>query len=234
AELCIGRLAVTQAPTPIRRFIGAFGAVASALLTHYEQQADARLAVATQLLDSANLGGEDALGIARPAPIETVALGSAGKERRHRIEVGRQHDVERSQCGENVEASVGDRLRRDRVAETTQVVDQPTPHLRFQAGGGVDVDQGASQGYRIHDSSSVRVSVRESRYFTMTGVESARPQSGPLPAVTARAPGTTTAPSGTIRGVPSAGLMISPRTRAYKGVEPARTVPPPQHHTALA
>jgi hypothetical protein len=34
----------------------------------------------------------------------------------------------------------------------------------------------------------VRVSVRESRYFTMTGVASDSCHSGPLPAVTARVP----------------------------------------------
>src|SRR6202008_2921092 len=103
------------------------------------------------------------------------------------------------------------------------------------AGGGVDVDEGAGQAddvdrvrrcgacgfflrvlrlprgsarhYRIHASSSVRVSVRESRYFTITGVASDRPHSVPLPAVTARAPGTTTAPSGTTSGRPAGGRM---------------------------
>jgi len=35
------------------------------------------------------------------------------------------------------------------------------------------------------------VSVRESRYLTITGVASERPHSTPLPEVTARAPGTT-------------------------------------------
>ena len=131
---------------PFADVIGGLGAVASALLADDEQQADARLAVAPQLLGRANLGGEDALRIARPAPIETVALDSAGKERRHAIEVGRQHDVDRSEGGEDVEASVVDRLRRDRVAEPAQVVDQPTPRLRFPAGRRVDVDQGAQSG----------------------------------------------------------------------------------------
>ena len=69
-------------------------------------------------------------------------------------------------------------------------------------------------GYRIHASSSVRVSVRSSRYFTMTGVASDSPHSGPAPLVTARAPGTTTAPSGTTVGSPAAGLMIRPRGRS--------------------
>ena len=98
---------------------------------------------------------------------------------------------------------VVDRLLGDGEAERAQVVRQPAARLALAAGRRVDVDQRARQrdeidagGHRIHASSSVRVSVRESRYFTMTGVASDRPHSGPFPPVTARAPGTTTAPSG--------------------------------------
>ena len=42
-------------------------------------------------------------------------------------------------------------------------------------------DDAIARDYRIHASSSVRVSVRESRYFTITGVASDRPHSTPLP-----------------------------------------------------
>ena len=54
--------------------------------------------------------------------------------------------------------------------------------LAFAAGRRVDVDQLAREPelrQRIHASSSVRVSVRSSRYLTMTGVASDRPQSLP-------------------------------------------------------
>ena len=101
-----------------------------------------------------------------------------------------------------------------------QVVGQPASCRAFASGGRVDVDEAARQSdnvYRIHASSSVRVSVRESRYFTMTGVASDRPHSTPLPTVTARAPGTTTAPSGTTSGRSAVGLMISPLDQIVDG-----------------
>src|SRR2546427_1880986 len=105
------------------------------------------------------------------------------------------------------------------------MVSEPPSRVHFESGGGVDVDERPRQLYRIHASSSVRVSVRESRYLTITGVASDRRQSGPLPAVTARAPGTTTAPSGITIGRSAAGVMICPRTRSYTGVDPVNTVP---------
>ena len=77
--------------------------------------------------------------------------------------------------------------------------------------------------YRIHASSSVRVSVRSSRYLTITGVASDKPHSRPAPTVTARAPGTTTAPSGITSGSPASGLMMVLRGRSYTGVEPVST-----------
>ena len=73
-----------------------------------------------------------------------------------------------------------------------------------------DVDQLSRRArrwiYRIHFSSSVRASVLSSRYFTITGVASDRPHSLPAPTVTARAPGTTTAPAGTTSGCPGGRL----------------------------
>src|SRR5215467_11851570 len=106
-----------------------------------------------------------------------------------------------------------------------QVADKPRRSVAFAACRRVDIDEAARECYRIHASSSVRVSVRESRYLTITGVASESCHSGPLPAVTARAPGTTTAPSGTTSGRSADGLMISPLTRSYTGVDPVRTVP---------
>src|SRR6202008_1426969 len=116
-----------------------------------------------------------------------------------------------------------------------QIAGKPTTGVAFATRRGIDVDEAARQlddinacaNYLIHASSSVRVSVRESRYFTMTGVARDSPHSGPLPTVTARAPGTTTAPSGMTRGSSGVGRMISPRTRSYTGVDPVSTVPAP-------
>src|SRR5215471_10314186 len=108
-----------------------------------------------------------------------------------------------------------------------QVADKPRRSVAFAACRRVDVDELARERYRIHASSSVRVSVRESRYLTMTGVASESCHSGPLPAVTARAPGTTTAPTGITSGRSAEGRMISPLTRSYTGVDPVSTVPAP-------
>src|SRR5262249_27645079 len=101
----------------------------------------------------------------------------------------------------------------------------PSSRLAFTTGCRVDVYEAARERYRIHASSSVRVSVRESRYLTMTGVASESCHSGPLPAVTARAPGTTTAPSGITSGRSADGLIFSPFTSSYTGVDPVSTVP---------
>ena len=67
------------------------------------------------------------------------------------------------------------------------MVSEPCARLRLASGRGVDIDERPCERYRIHASSSVRVSVRESRYLTMTGVASDRPHSGPLPPATLRA-----------------------------------------------
>src|SRR6185436_5880878 len=95
------------------------------------------------------------------------------------------------------------RLLEHGVAPRAQIPGKHGGDLAFAAGRRIDVNQLSSKRnriYRIHASSSVRVSVRSSRYLTITGVASARPQSFPAPTVTARAPGTTTAPSGTTIG----------------------------------
>ena len=54
--------------------------------------------------------------------------------------------------------------------------------------------------YRSKSSNSTPLSVFSSRYFTMTGVYTLSPHSAALPLVIARAPATTTAPSGTTSG----------------------------------
>src|SRR5207253_5869460 len=125
----------------------------------------------------------------------------------------------------NIESRAIHRLLGHRKAGIAQKRAQPSAGFAFASRRRIDVDQRARQIYRIHASSSVRVSVRESRYLMITGVDNDSPHSGPLPAVTARAPGTTTAPGGITSGSVAVGLMISPRTRSYTGVDPVRTVP---------
>ena len=112
----------------------------------------------------------------------------------------REHDNGRRRCrGDDVEPVIVDRLLDDVETKLSKVAGKPAARLTFASSRGVDVDEPTRQlnevdagtNYLIHASSSVRVSVRESRYFTITGVASDSPQSAPLPTVTARAPGTT-------------------------------------------
>src|ERR1700679_1519865 len=70
---------------------------------------------------------------------------------------------------------------------------------------GVSVRTGLGVKYafgrqRSRSSSCARKSVFSSRYFTITGAYSDKPQSFPLPREIGRDPGTTTALSGTISG----------------------------------
>src|SRR5690606_9085819 len=103
----------------------------------------------------------------------------------------------------HVDAAAAERLLEHGVSALAQERGKHARHFPFPPGGRVDVDQQPGEGdevdvaHRIQVSSSVRVSVRSSRYFTMTGVASESPHSRPVPTVTCRAPGTTTAPSGT-------------------------------------
>src|SRR6266851_8262067 len=244
-EAVVGRLSVDEKAAVVGGEIRRAGSVAAPFFPDDEQQPHASLATAAKDVGGRHLRGEDALRIAGTAAADPIALETARKERRHAIEMRGQHDGGFARRGEEVESGIVHPLLGDGEAETAQVLREPAPGLGLAAGRRVDVDQRARQTdevnvsrtssasrasrafgrYRIHASSSVRVSVRESRYLTMTGVESDRPQFLPCPTLTARAPGTTTAPSGTTRGLPSAGLMISPRTRSYTGVDPVRTVP---------
>ena len=100
AETVVGRLAVDQKP---RAAIAAAvvrhaRAVAAALLADDEHQADARFAVAPQLLGRRDLRRENPFRVARAAAEQPVAFDAAGKERRHAVEMGGEHDAVRA-CG---------------------------------------------------------------------------------------------------------------------------------------
>ena len=72
--------------------------------------------------------------------------------------------------------------RVDVVAEPLERARDELARLALAPGRRIDVDELARQPdlrQRIHASSSVRVSVRSSRYFTMTGVASDSPHSLP-------------------------------------------------------
>src|SRR5205823_4907009 len=140
---------------------------AAALFADDEQESRARLAFGAEAFDRRDLRGEDPFRVAGAAAVEPVAFDPARKKRRHAIEVRRQHHVGRRGRGEDVEARVVHRLGDDRVAEAAQKAGQPAAGLALAAGRRIDVDERARDGYRIHASSSVRVSVLESRYLTM-------------------------------------------------------------------
>src|SRR5207249_4342410 len=148
--------------------------IAAPLLADDEEQADALLSFRAERFHCRDLRGEDSFRVAGSAAVQAVALDAARKKRRHAIEVGREHHRRRPDRGQNVEAVVVDGLFDDVESAIAQKPCEPPAGRGFAPGGRVDVDERARQLYRIHASSSVRVSVRESRYFTITGVESDR------------------------------------------------------------
>ena len=101
AEPVVGRLAVDQEPAAAgRRLVRRARAVAAALLADDEQQADARFAVAPQPIGRRHLRRENALRVARAAPVQAIAFDAARKERRHAVEVRREDDqLRRGACG---------------------------------------------------------------------------------------------------------------------------------------
>src|SRR6185369_5203280 len=110
---------------------------------------------------------------ARSATIETVTVDPAREERWNAVEVGGQHDGgKRAGRRDDVAAFRVHGLLGHVKAKPAQLAREPPHGFALTAGCGVDVYQAARERYRIHASSSVRVSVRESRYFTMTGVAS--------------------------------------------------------------
>src|SRR5262245_32438230 len=116
------------------------------------------------------------------------------------------------QSGDHVESAVVQRLFDDVVSQIAKRRGQKDRGVAFATGRRVDVDEPPRQlklRQRIHASSPVRVSVRSSRYFTMTGVASESPQAPPAPDWTARSPGPTTAPPGTISGSPGSARTIA-------------------------
>ena len=118
---------------------------------------------------------------------------------------------------EDVHPTTGDGLLRHVKAAFPEVAGEPRAGLGLAPGRGVDVDERAGEvekAQRSHVSSSVRASVFSSRYLTMTGVASDKPQAGPAPTVTARDPGTTTAPYGMTSGQPPSGRRMRPFGRS--------------------
>ena len=100
AEPVVGRLAVDQKPAAAgAASFAAARAVAAALLADDEHQADARFAVAPQAIGRRDLRRQNALRIARAAPVQPIAVDAARKERRHAVEVRREDQLRADACG---------------------------------------------------------------------------------------------------------------------------------------
>src|SRR6185369_14769884 len=106
---------------------------------------------------------------ARSATIETVTVDPAREERWNAVEVGGQHDGgKRAGRRDDVAAFRVHGLLGHVKAKPAQLAREPPPGFALTAGCGVDVYQAARERYRIHASSSVRVSVRASPATTAT------------------------------------------------------------------
>ena len=108
--------------------------------------------------------------------------------------MGREDDVWFTNRGNDIDSGTLEWLFENRVSTLAKKIREPDGNLSLIPRGRFDVDELSRESewiYRIHFSSSVRESVLSSRYLTITGVASERPQSFPAPTVTARAPAPT-------------------------------------------
>src|SRR5688500_3755660 len=149
AQPQIGRLAIDQKPALRRDAVGGLGAVAAAFFAADEYQADARLTFGSQPLRGGDLRGENALGVTRAAPIQHTAVDAAREERRHTIEVRREHEFRFADGGDHVRSRLaGDGLEwlfEYRITALAQEAGQPGRDLTFIAGRRFDVDELASE-----------------------------------------------------------------------------------------
>ncbi len=189
----VGGLAVDQVPRLRRDGVGGLRAVAAPLFARHEHEADARLALRAQPFGGRHLRREDALGVARAAPVEharprrgsgrTAARSRsawrtrppARPPRRSRWR-GRRRAAVRAPSSRG---PAGCPPARRATSPSRPVVESMSISCRARA-----TDRRSRLPtpdsrplHRIHASSSVRVSVRSSRYFTITGVASDRPHS---------------------------------------------------------
>src|SRR6478672_13587886 len=165
AKAAVGRLSVDQVLATARLDVRALRPFAAPLLAHHEEQADPRLAPVPQDLRGRYLRGQDALRIARTAPIDSPLLDPAREERRNAIEVRRVHHDRRlgARGGQYVEARIVHLLFDYREAEFPEVVGQEECGRAFAASRRIDVHQrtgkpdeiDAALHYLLHASGSV-------------------------------------------------------------------------------
>src|SRR3954469_10774942 len=128
AEAIVRRLSVDQvvAGGTGGRFVRDLRAIASALFADDEDKADPRLTLATQLLGRGNLRRQNALGVARAATIQAIAVDAAREKGGHAIDVRREGDAgvlarrrRRPAIGDDVEPRVVDALLDDGPTAST-------------------------------------------------------------------------------------------------------------------
>ena len=89
-EPAVGRLAVDKKPASVRGLVRHPRAVAASLLADHKQQSDARFARGPQRVGRRDLRGKNPFGVARPAPVEAIAVHTAREKRRHAVEMCRE------------------------------------------------------------------------------------------------------------------------------------------------
>ena len=145
SRLSVGSPLIRKRLRVRRNFVGFLRAVAAALFADHEHEADPRLAVAPKPIGRRDLRRQDALGVARAAPVQPIAGNAAGKKG------GTQSKcVEKTSCGlvrhrDDIEPRVVDTLLRDRPSRACAGNRPGSARFAFASGGRIDVDQCARQ-----------------------------------------------------------------------------------------
>ncbi len=116
-QVTFGGLAVDQEPARRGQSVGRARAVGAHFFSHEKQEPHALLAIRDALSCGRQHGGGDALRVARPTPVEPVALAPRRDVRSHRVQVGRECHARLPRClrsrRPNVAAAGRDFLDRD-------------------------------------------------------------------------------------------------------------------------
>ena len=141
-----------------REFVRDLRAQAVALFSHHKQEANVN-ALLAQSFGSRNLRRDDALGVARPAPVNVSRIFRRGDERRHRIHVrGKYHRGLRMLLFSRIDVEAGAfyvHLLRP-IAQTAQFAVEIISHCSFVAGNRLDVHQLPRQRYSVHERENSR------------------------------------------------------------------------------
>jgi hypothetical protein len=120
---------------------------AALLLVHREEQTDLCDAFAAQSLRRRQLRSDDALRVARAAPVDVFVVFARSDVRRHCVHVRREHDARaRARCRQYVRAFAFNRLQLDCVARAFQMRREEARQRALVPAQRRDVDQSAREG----------------------------------------------------------------------------------------